>query len=582
MIQADVDLNSGTYADIWYRFDDVSNGYLIRMESDGDVYQVRYRGGSWIMTGSETYSTGGSIPVKIKLSDSATEVWINGTKEYDWGASSGSGGVAFGGWQAKFDNIKVGYDVNDDDDLDDAGDNLILDEDFSSTSDTFAYDDAGNLVKDSQFIYTYDAWHRLVTAVSAEDTDITIGTYTYDGLGRRIKKVVTNAGDLDGTELYFYGKGHQVIEVRDGSENMIRQVVHGTRYIDEVVLEILPDGVAWVHQDANYNVIALTDFASQVLEHTYYTPYGIQTVDQETYWGDYDGDGLVTEDEWDTDTDGQLDSGDTCWGSGPTGSCRLVDFDFDNDVDATDATRLAELDSTTTYRQPGQPYSAVGNTRAHQGLVYDAEIGSYSGRARQYGARLKRFMQRDPLSRRRHARVAYWEGMNSYACFRNNPFRWYDPSGRQAIPGGEGGSYSYSCDCSRPKNKSVPCCDGNGNCTACLSDEAQGRTEPVQTCIVIHELTHCDQFGGAGPNPHCSNRGKNCMPGNGQWSDDPPAGPGASPGGDALECEAHQVQWICIMSMISGYCLDPASAECQDLLDAADTVEGKIAGYCGD
>ena len=289
--------------------------------------------------GSETYTPGGSIPVKIKLSDSATEIWVNGTKEYTWGASSGSGGVAFGGWQAKFDNIKVGYDVNDDDDLDDVGDNLILDQDLSSTSDTFAYDDAGNLVKDSQFIYTYDAWHRLVTAVSAEDDDITVGTYTYDALGRRIKKVVTNAGDLDGTELYFYGKGHQVIEVRDGSENMIRQVVHGTQYIDEVVLEILPDGVAWVHQDANYNVIALTDFASQTLEHTYYTPYGIQTVDQETYWGDSDGDGLVTEDEWDTDTDGQLDSDDACWGSDPTGICRLVDFDFDNDVDATDANK---------------------------------------------------------------------------------------------------------------------------------------------------------------------------------------------------------------------------------------------------
>ena len=53
--------------------------------------------------------------------------------------------MAFGGWQAKFDNIKVGYDVNGDDDLDDVGDNLVLDQDFSSTSDTFAYDDAGNL-----------------------------------------------------------------------------------------------------------------------------------------------------------------------------------------------------------------------------------------------------------------------------------------------------------------------------------------------------------------------------------------------------------------------------------------------------
>ena len=329
--------------------------------------------------------------------------------------------MAFGGWQAKFDNIKVGYDTNDDDDLDDVGDDLVFSQDFSSTSDTFAYDDAGNLVKDGEFIYTYDAWHRLVTAVSAEDDDITVGTYTYDALARRIRKVVTNSGQLDGTELYFYGKGHQVIEVRDGSENMIRQVVHGRQYIDEVILEILEDGVAWVHQDANYNVIALTDFASQTLEHTYYTPYGIQTVDQETYWGDADGDGLVTETEWDTDTDGQLDSGDTCWGSSPSGSCRLVDFDFDNDVDATDATRLAELDSTTTYRHPGQPYSAVGNTRVHQGLMYDAEIGGYQNRARWYRPALKSFGQRDPLR--------YVDGLNLYEYVGGNPLRYRDPTG---------------------------------------------------------------------------------------------------------------------------------------------------------
>ena len=466
MIQADVDLNSGTYADIWYRFDDVSNGRLIRLESDGDVYQVWYNRGSGMTTGSETYTTGGSIPVKIKLSDSATEVWINGTKEYDWGASSGSGGVAFGGWQAKFDNIKVGYDNNDDDDLDDVGDDLVFSQDFSSTSDTFAYDDAGNLVKDGQFIYTYDAWHRLVTAVSAEDDDITIGTYTYDGRGRRIKKVVTNSGQLDGTELYFYGgvaagapagrNSWQVIEVRDGSENMIRQVVHGTQYIDEVVLEILEDGVAWVHQDANYNVIALTDFASQTLEHTYYTPYGIQTVDQETYWGDADGDGLVTADEWDTDTDGQLDSDDDCWGSNPSGVCRLVDFDFDNDVDATDATRLAELDSATTYRQPGQPYSAVGNTRGHQGLIHDAETRTYSGRARTYGSKLKRWFQRDPLAFQAKSfsvRTHYQDGMSLLEYVASNPLSRLDPLGLAYDPSAN----AIGSNCAGSENESGPC-----------------------------------------------------------------------------------------------------------------------------
>ncbi len=38
------------------------------------------------------------------------------------------------------------------------------------------------------------------------------------------------------------------------------QVIHGTRYIDEVVQLFLKDaGRVYVHQDANYNVTTLTD-----------------------------------------------------------------------------------------------------------------------------------------------------------------------------------------------------------------------------------------------------------------------------------------------------------------------------------
>ena len=106
-----------------------------------------------------------------------------------------------------------------------------------------------------------------------------------------------------------------------------------------------------------------------------------------------------------------------------------MDFDFDNDVDATDATRLAELDSTTTYRQPGQPSSGIGNTRAHQGLSYDAEIGSYNNRTRQYAPQLKRFMQRDPLALRHRAPSGYQDGMNLYQYIGASPPNRLDPSG---------------------------------------------------------------------------------------------------------------------------------------------------------
>ena len=48
--------------------------------------------------------------------------------------------------------------------------------------------------------------HRLVNATAAQHSDVVIGQYTYDGLGRRTKRVGTKSGQLDGTELYYYDK----------------------------------------------------------------------------------------------------------------------------------------------------------------------------------------------------------------------------------------------------------------------------------------------------------------------------------------------------------------------------------------
>ena len=240
-------------------------------------------------------------------------------------------------------------------------------------------------------------------------------------------KVVTNSGDLDGTDLYYYGvaagvragrsvaaglRPGRVVQVRDGSENVMRQIAHAER-------------------DRGGSV---KDFG--------------------------DGDGKVTEDEWDTDEDGQLDSDDNCWGSGPSGVCRLVDFDFDGDVDATDATRLAELDSTTTYRQPGQAYGGIGNTRAHQGLIYDAEIGSYNNRKRQYAASLKRFIQRDPLALAAYGSRGLQDGLNLYGCVRDNPFRFTDASGLETELGIHIKQTPY-CICGRKGHRWFRFADGS-------------------------------------------------------------------------------------------------------------------------
>jgi len=39
---------------------------------------------------------------------------------------------------------------------------------------------------------------------ASEDTDVIIATYGHDAQGRRIKKVVRNSGDLDGSKLQLW------------------------------------------------------------------------------------------------------------------------------------------------------------------------------------------------------------------------------------------------------------------------------------------------------------------------------------------------------------------------------------------
>jgi len=161
LIQAMADLNSGATADIWARYTDPNNAYRVRLTSTGIALSKSVKGfSSTIASGS--FLPSGAQAVKIKLSGTSIKVWVGGTQYINTtdGAFS-AGGVAFGGEQAKFDNVKIGYDTEcdqcgstkADDDIDDAGDDLVVNEDFGGTGKSIAYDDAGNLVDDSTLEY---------------------------------------------------------------------------------------------------------------------------------------------------------------------------------------------------------------------------------------------------------------------------------------------------------------------------------------------------------------------------------------------------------------------------------------------
>lgn len=205
-------------------------------------------------------------------------------------------------------------------------------------------------------------------------------------LDHRTRKVVTNAGDYDKTEVYFYD-GQRIVQINNGSGTMLQQFIHGTQYIDELVMTRVKDkGDLYVHQDANWNVIGTTDLGRHVVEREVYMPYGELIVHQDTGFGDRDGD-------QDVDSTDKGTVGTTCTGT-VSGSCRILDLDFDGDYDSADATKFDAL-TQGAMRHPGRPSTSVGQPFAHQGLPFEPELAQYQNRARQYDPGKRRFAQRD-------------------------------------------------------------------------------------------------------------------------------------------------------------------------------------------
>jgi len=156
------------------------------------------------------------------------------------------------------------------------------------------YDNAGNLTDmpttdsspNHEFIYDYR--NRLIEV--QDQNQSTIVEYYYDGLNRRVKK------DLDtGTDILYLYDGWQIVEERekDGAVwEARRQYVYGGAYIDEPLIfdkDSDDDGDCtddpgtgsdryFYCQQANFNVVALTDDTGVAVEKIEYDPYGEYTL----------------------------------------------------------------------------------------------------------------------------------------------------------------------------------------------------------------------------------------------------------------------------------------------------------------
>ncbi|MBE7456511.1 MAG: RHS repeat-associated core domain-containing protein [Planctomycetia bacterium] len=339
------------------------------------------------------------------------------------------GGAALCGWDALFDNLKVGYDADDDDDLD-GSDDVVIDEDFSSTSVAPTHDDAGNLTKDADYAYVYDGWNNLVRVKAQNDADVVVGVYAYYADNRRASKTVTNRGDLDGTTYFFYD-GLREIEERNGSEQVTQQYVWGHEYIDQLLMIRGAGGTWFVHQDANWNVIALTTPSGDVAEEYQYQPYGLPQVRRHLAFGD-------------ADADGDVDSTDnTAHTNALTTYNRAFDADFDGDVSNTtgDADQLAwdasynDPDASVTMVVPNRAFSPTGNPFLFTGRRLDAETGLYYYRFRTYHPGLKTFIQRDPLG--------YVDSASLYQYVGGRPTAAGDPLGLLSYVGNDGPNWHH-------------------------------------------------------------------------------------------------------------------------------------------
>jgi RHS repeat-associated protein len=141
----------------------------------------------------------------------------------------------------------------------------------SSTS-LIASDRNGNMTKipkpdnwSAAYDLVYDAWNRLVTVKSGSTI---VATYFYDGTNRRVKKVVGSE-----TRVFYFNQNWQCLEEYVGNACDVR-FVWGLRYVDDLVTYRKGATDYYALQDANWNVVALTNAAGAIQERYNYSAFG--------------------------------------------------------------------------------------------------------------------------------------------------------------------------------------------------------------------------------------------------------------------------------------------------------------------
>jgi RHS repeat-associated protein len=137
------------------------------------------------------------------------------------------------------------------------------------------YDLNGNTTKKGIQKFYYDYRNQLVRVTEG---GAPTAEYKYDALGRRFSKQLPNSSTHPLTSYYY--SGNQVIEERDGSDNVLKQYIYGNG-IDEVIrVDINESGnftPYYFHSNGIGSVTAITDQNGQLVERISYDLYGMPT-----------------------------------------------------------------------------------------------------------------------------------------------------------------------------------------------------------------------------------------------------------------------------------------------------------------
>ncbi len=140
--------------------------------------------------------------------------------------------------------------------------------DFVDANNSETHDRNGNMTLLPGLKAKYDAWNRVVEV--RNNNNAVLAEFSYNGLNQRVAKkvgaVVTNS---------FFNENWQELESVTGGVRTT--YVWGLRYVDDLIYREKGSESLFSLQDANWNVVAVTNLTGAVQERYKYDAFGKRT-----------------------------------------------------------------------------------------------------------------------------------------------------------------------------------------------------------------------------------------------------------------------------------------------------------------